>query len=164
MASLADTGRCSCPQRASAHPHQAGVLLRKLWLLLSSATTSAQRAVKFTQEKVPVQQTVKLMGFRAQKSLLDVTWCGFVCTTSQRLPHSDYCVRPCDSSWTRAHLSRKSLSQFKEHNWQRSLLLQAAALKNLQGPFGGHAREDYPPDSIPRNMHWMVPGVPWLRL
>lgn len=39
-------------------------------MLLSSATTSAQRAVKFTQEKVPVQQTVQLMGFRAQKSLL----------------------------------------------------------------------------------------------
>lgn len=115
MASPGDVGRCLCPQRASPHLSRTGALFSKSGPCRRCTTTSASESSEIHPGE-SAGAPDKCMGFRAQKSLLvspSVALCALPATGF----HTGIIVsHPVTKSWSRVHLSRKSLSRFNEHN------------------------------------------------
>lgn len=164
MPSPGDVGKCSCPQRASAHPSQVGVLFSKSrpqrWHTITSAS---ERSEVHAEESVGSVNSQSNMGAAEPRRTSWHTPANCVCT---KLSPSGHCAQSCDMQLNQRTSFQKGPESTERGQWQRLLLaqLQAAAVKNLPASFWGDAREDYPPDSIFENICWTVPGAPQLSL
>lgn len=104
MPSLGDVGRCSCPQRASTHPSQAGVLFSRCRPQRWQTTTAASESSEVHPEESEVATTSQRQGLQSPEGppgIPQLTVCALGFHPVVIVPS------PVTHSWIREHLSRK---------------------------------------------------------